>query len=382
MYAGSKRWFQQTFEISHGRPTIAAMEGLRGIAVFLVFLVHYSSLSQPWIPLSSSTALIASHLHNIGNAGVDLFFVLSGYLIYGTVLRKAVPFGQYLSRRVQRIYPTFLFVLAVYLVLAVLAPGERAFPSEWPARLLYVAENVLLLPGMFDIRPIVTVAWSLSYEFFYYLAVPTMIGALVLRRWTPRSRMALFVAIAVAGFVTGWSESGHIRLLMFVAGILLYELTATPTPLRVTSSAGALALAGAIAAMVLVKVADLGDGAQTLMLFVCFLVLCLDAFNPAGRTARMLSAPLLRAYGNISYSYYLVHGLTLKIAFTMLGRVYPGEHATSWLFWILLVPAFVLTLIPSVGLFLLIEKPWSLTSRAKSPGALPRMVLPTEPANV
>jgi peptidoglycan/LPS O-acetylase OafA/YrhL len=234
---------------------------------------------------------------------------------------------------------------------------------------------------MFDITPIVTVAWSLSYEFFYYLAVPAAIGALALRKWSPGARVALFVFVAGTGFVYGWSHTGHIRLLMFVAGVLLYELT-TALPIRVPSSSGPLALTGALVAMVVVKVGDLGDGWQTLMLFGCFLVLCLDAFNTAGRTARILSTQLLRAYGNMSYSYYLVHGLTLKIAFIILGGLYPAHHATSWLFWALLVPAFLLTLIPSAALFLWIEKPWSLTSRVRTPSTRVLVVLPTEVANV
>jgi peptidoglycan/LPS O-acetylase OafA/YrhL len=354
------------------------MEGLRGVAVFLVFLVHYSSLAESWLAPASTTFLVAAHLHNIGNAGVDLFFVLSGYLIYGMVLRKPVPFGSYLARRVQRIYPTFLVVLGIYLVLARFAPGARVFPPDWPGRVAYVTANLLLLPGMFAITPIITVAWSLSYEFFYYLVVPATIGLLAMRKWTPRARVALVAAVALGGFAVGWSHTGHIRLLMFVAGILLFELT-TALPVRVGSVAGTLGFAGAIAAMVAVKVFGLSDAWQCLMLFVCFLVLCLDAFEGTGRTARILSAPALRAFGNVSYSYYLMHGLTLKIAFLVLAVVYPARHASAWPFWALIVPAFALTLVPSVGLFMLVEKPLSL-SRART-ARRADLALAAEPVN-
>ena len=79
-------WVSKQLEISHGTNTpLQAMEGLRGIAVFLVFLVHYSSLISPW--LKYDTIHIASFIHSAGQIGVDLFFVLSGFLIYGTIIK-------------------------------------------------------------------------------------------------------------------------------------------------------------------------------------------------------------------------------------------------------------------------------------------------------
>lgn len=54
------------------------MEGMRGFAVFLVFLVHYVTLVKPWIANELALIAFSSGLHTIGNTGVDLFFVLSG----------------------------------------------------------------------------------------------------------------------------------------------------------------------------------------------------------------------------------------------------------------------------------------------------------------
>ena len=75
-------WLTQRFELSRGGGdhNVRPMEGLRGFAVFLVFLVHYATLISPWIAQPSALFNVATALHTIGNAGVDLFFVLSGYL--------------------------------------------------------------------------------------------------------------------------------------------------------------------------------------------------------------------------------------------------------------------------------------------------------------
>src|SRR3569832_1649102 len=112
-------WLADTFEIARsGHRTLRSMEGLRGFAVLLVFLVHYTTLVEPLLGRATFEIELGAALRTIGNAGVDLFFVLSGYLIYGLLIRKPTPFWRYLRRRAQRIYPTFLAVFALYLVLA------------------------------------------------------------------------------------------------------------------------------------------------------------------------------------------------------------------------------------------------------------------------
>ena len=80
-------WLTQRFELSRGggAQNVRPMEGLRGFAVFLVFLVHYVTLVKPWMVHGSALDLFGNLLRSIGSTGVDLFFVLSGYLIYGSL---------------------------------------------------------------------------------------------------------------------------------------------------------------------------------------------------------------------------------------------------------------------------------------------------------
>ena len=105
------------------------MEGLRGFAVFFVFLVHYVFLIEPWLVNQSLTHQFGMYLKNMGNSGVDLFFVLSGYLIYGTLIKKERPFLPYIRRRIQRIYPTFLAVFSIYIILSFVFPIESKLPD-------------------------------------------------------------------------------------------------------------------------------------------------------------------------------------------------------------------------------------------------------------
>jgi exopolysaccharide production protein ExoZ len=96
------------FEAPDASGRILAMEGGRGIAILLVFLVHYSNHFHPWLRPGSFLDGCRRAVEVVGQAGVDLFFVLSGYLLYGLLVSRPVPYRVFLRRRYRRIYPAFL----------------------------------------------------------------------------------------------------------------------------------------------------------------------------------------------------------------------------------------------------------------------------------
>src|ERR1043166_255666 len=109
-------WFSDKFEVSRGLQgkNVRPMEGLRGLAVSLVFLVHYVALIRPWISGHNTLLVIAGGMHTIGNTGVDLFFVLSGYLIYGSLISKEQSFLKFMVRRGERLYPAVFTAFALF----------------------------------------------------------------------------------------------------------------------------------------------------------------------------------------------------------------------------------------------------------------------------
>lgn len=362
-------WLKDRFELSRsdGAHNIRPMEGLRGFAVFLVFLVHYVTLVRPWLSDTAAVHALARSLHTIGNTGVDLFFVLSGYLIYGSLISRHQPFARFMFRRIQRIYPAFLVVFLIYVLLSFAFPSESKIPPGAAAGLIYLATNLLLLPGLFPIEPMITVAWSLSYEMFYYLTIPLIIATFRLRDRSATWRV-LFL-MAAAGALSTWclAYGGHIRLIMFLAGVMLYEaldsrLVPTPSPLW-----GLAALMIGLLATLLPVPGSAGAVLKMNILFIAFFVLCLTCFrNPEGWLPRTFSWTPLRWLGNMSYSYYLLHGLTLKAGFLALYKALPADHQGSWFFWAMLPPMFALTLVPSAALFLLVERRFSLAPKTAS----------------
>lgn len=337
------------------------MEGMRGFAVFLVFLVHFVTLAGPWMAPDSALFAITSVIRTIGNAGVDLFFVLSGFLIYGSLITRPQPFFAFMRRRVVRIYPTFCVVFAIYLYLSFIHPSESRIPKESYAALVYTLQNFALLPGIFPIRPIITVAWSLSYEMFFYLAIPATIFLLSMRARSRQWRIRFFLGMAAAIALYCTAYDGPLRLIMFIAGMLLHEALQSGKLAPPRNGFALLALAGGL---LVNAVPYFGPGAGVIKITVLatsFFITCYCCFRGEGAIlARGFSWTPLRWLGNMSYSYYLVHGLALKASFAMLAKAFPQTPHDFVFIAVLLPVMFAITLLPSMALFIFVERPFSL----------------------
>lgn len=359
---GANAWIRSRFELRRRGEgeNLASMEGLRGLAVFLVFVVHYLDHMHPFMQAGSLLSRLLVFLTPIGHTGVDLFFVLSGYLIYGSLITRPRPFLPYMARRIQRIFPAFLAVFFVYLVLSLSVPSRSKLPAGILEAGRYLFANLLLLPGLLPIPAMITVAWSLSYEMFYYLAIPMVIGALRLREWSSPQRMSLFVLLGIVLVVYCAILGGHVRLVMFIAGILLYEVGMRESIGRLGSYAIVSCLLLCLSYVVLRPSGSASHAMQALFLCAGYGALCHGCFvRPSGSLPRLFRWTPLRWLGNMSYSYYLIHGLTLQALALLLHRAgVPAVASPSGL--ALFGGAFAFSLLVAAGLFLAVERPLSL----------------------
>jgi exopolysaccharide production protein ExoZ len=362
------QWLSHHFELSRGgnAANVRPMEGMRGFAVMLVFLVHFASLVAPWSAPGAPFDGTLQLFHIFGNAGVDLFFVLSGYLIYGSLIARPQPFLAFMKRRVLRIYPAFLVVFVLKVVYSAMRPEDSRIPSGIHAGGQYLVENLLLLPGLLPIEPLITVAWSLSYEMFYYLVMPALVLVFALRARSSAWRVGFFLILGCLILLVCAAVGGPVRLIMFISGILLHEALRRPA---MRAPRGAFAAAALVAALVSTTMPFFGGAAlslKMLVLFGAFFVVCLHCFSePQAWLARRFSWTPLRWLGNMSYSFYLLHGLTLKVGFLLLAKLLPV--APNALLVALMLPLMLgLTLLTSAALFLLVERPLSLAPAGKS----------------
>lgn len=361
-------FFRQRFELARGLAgtNLRSMEGLRGIAVFLVFLVHFRSSIQPWLFSDSPTATINNALAMVGNTGVDLFFVLSGYLIYASLIKRQQAYMGFIGRRIRRIYPTFFVIFMVYLGLSILFPAESKIPSGVTAATLYFIQNLIFLPGLLPIEPMITVAWSLSYEVFYYLIMPLIVVTIGLRGKTPQWRIGFFsmVGLVLTAVCIIWQ--GPLKLAMFIAGILLHELLESYRERTPAAWLGLLGLVMGTCAPLLPLTGMLGNAIRFTLIFSGFLLVCWHCFSQTKSWLKQaLSWTPLRWLGNMSYSYYLIHGLALHAGFMLLGKLLPATPTAGWFFWLILPLMFGLTLVVGALLFIMVEHPMSLKNNAK-----------------
>jgi len=324
------------------RPDI---EGLRGIAILLVLLFH---AGLPWTPG--------------GFVGVDVFFVISGFLITGKLWRESQqPGGLNITRfyawRIRRLLPAALVAIAAITVFGLLlaAPLNRSeLAADGAASALSIANMRFI--GSVDYFAATTSPspflhfWSLSVEEQFYLVWPALI---VLLTWRGGSSRRLIVAlligvvasIALSIWLTDTSPARAFYLLptrvwQLGVGGLLALIGVAGTSRR----AGAVAWAG-LAAVAVAGVALTAEmpypGLAALLPTAGAAALLYGGAAPSG-PVRLLAAAPLRFLGKISYSLYLWHWPLLVLPLMFLERALTGVEVVasvavaigvSWLSW-------------------------------------------------
>ena len=324
------------------RPDI---EGLRGIAILLVLLFH---AGLPWTPG--------------GFVGVDVFFVISGFLITGKLWRESQqPGGLNITRfyawRIRRLLPAALVAIAVITVFGLLlaAPLDRSeLAADGAASALSIANMRFI--GSVDYFAATTSPspflhfWSLSVEEQFYLVWPALIVLLTWRGGSSRRLIAALLIGVVASFalsiwLTDTSPARAFYLLptrvwQLGVGGLLALIGVAGTSRR----AGALAWAG-LAAVAVAGVALTAEmpypGLAALLPTAGAVALLYGGAAPSG-PVRLLAAAPLRFLGKISYSLYLWHWPLLVLPLMFLERALTGVEVVasvavaigvSWLSW-------------------------------------------------
>jgi peptidoglycan/LPS O-acetylase OafA/YrhL len=310
------------------------IDGLRALAVLPVVLYHAG------IPGFSG-----------GFVGVDVFFVISGYLITGIIAREVgegrFSYIDFYERRARRIMPALLFVLAVASAgaWAILFPEQlRAYGVHLLATLGFVA-NLVFMQEIGDyfspdaeFAPLLHM-WSLGVEEQFYILFPILL-ALGARLGT-KLRDGLVIAACLASFALAvWLERVSPTHAFYFTGTRVWELGlgallalgwfAQPVS-RVAREA--IAVVGLVLIAAPVALYDAGTpfpGAAALAPCLGAAMLIAVGRRDKTRVGRLLSAPPLVIVGLISFSLYLWHWPILALMRVRLGAVdLPPTHATA-----------------------------------------------------
>ena len=187
------------------RNYVASLTGLRGVAALFVFLYHYGTLN-PGIRLDLTVPLIGQALQfplGFGFTGVDLFFVLSGFLLSlpfarATLTRSTTqPLGRYYKRRLLRVFPAYYAQLFIILITG--AWFLTWAPVDGISLLAHM--SMFFNIGGNPVRPMVGVWWTLPIELSFYLLLPFIASFMRPARWL----VLLVVCILLSMVYRLWS---------------------------------------------------------------------------------------------------------------------------------------------------------------------------------
>src|SRR5579871_3340160 len=184
MHSGS----QEAISQPAGPGRLPAIEGLRGLAMTLVFFGHFEGLFRRYLPVNGWSIQLVDFLRVIGHQGVCFFLVLSGYFVYRGYLGNPGGYFSFAARRLRRIYPPYVAMLGLYLVLSAVFPTESKIPSGHA--LSYIAANLMMISS----RPMIIVSWTIGTLLALYTLVPLFWTTVRFERWKPLYRIAFLLA--------------------------------------------------------------------------------------------------------------------------------------------------------------------------------------------
>jgi peptidoglycan/LPS O-acetylase OafA/YrhL len=318
-------------------PRIATLDGLRGIAILLVLFHNLDVMDRP----SSALGAALDTLLDRGWIGVQLFFVLSGFLITSILLRtKTAPnyFQVFYARRVLRIFPLYYLTLIVVLWLLPLcssAVRSMAAPAEGHEMWLWLfvsnwADPHALSSNLFPHF------WSLAVEEQFYLVWPLLV--LLLR---PRQLLWVCIALSFAALAIRsamlWTGSSHEATYMYTvcrmdalavgAGIAAATCQGLPSRFsfaRVTMAFAVLLIIGAAVTKGFPRTTPVGQTLGYSVLAACCGLLLYGALivKTGSAAAKLFESRFLRTFGKYSYGIYVVHvPMHLLLGHPLLGGI-------------------------------------------------------------
>lgn len=319
------------------RQYFPALTGIRAVAAYMVFLMHYNPVSQK----SSFLFDFISQFYT----GVSIFFVLSGFLItyrYSNVFSfELSSIKKYILSRVARIYPLY-FILTTITFIAVLigtTSNNFSFSENVKHEFLIYILNITFLRGFFEdlIFSLIAPGWSLTVEETFYFVVPFL--------WIFRKPFQIFISVILilsVGFLLcfiggyfdfkGFFASDVFMLkftffgkfVQFLGGMIVAYLLLKGKELGLPHKTyfGVIILLFSIIALALVwkyKLIYLSIFIDNVCLTIGVSLLIWGLIKERTYLSRMLALPLFDLLGKSSYAFYLIHVGVFYELFSSIG---------------------------------------------------------------
>jgi len=282
---------------------------LRALAAFMVVFVHLEAFG---LRLGGGPEVFVA-----GNAGVDLFFVISGFImVFTTLTRPTTPAG-FMGQRIQRIVPLYWLITLAVFAIALAAPSLMQATRADPVELLKSLTFIPFTKSNGLTQPVAFVGWTLNYEMAFYALFA--LGLLAPRRWMGvAATAAAIVAVVALGAV--FKPQGTLGafytapiMLEFAYGMGL-GLLWLKAPLKAPVLGRVAALAILPLFILMIAAPQLWPGLDRAFAFglpATGIVFCALALERAGLSVRSRLALKL---GDASYAVYLTHFFVTQAA--------------------------------------------------------------------
>lgn len=335
-----------------------SIQGLRGFCALVVFLCHLVGMAG-----------VARFLHFnefwtkknevIAASAVNLFFIISGYLIIHSLV-KHCKIKKFIKNRILRIYPVYLVLFVIMFAVGPVINFEwfaGVHSSEYIKNLF---GNLFMLQGIFPIPQAVQNSWSLGYEFaFYAIASLTFIFSttdVIKNRYVKLVCLAipLIISLAIVFF--------HPRALFFLIGVFLYFMEKS-NKLGIQANRGNYSKwFFNIKSLIFLLLTIISFEYNIFISLVFSFLFFMDMVREKGIVSRVLQSRLFQYLGTISYSLYLWHPFGIFPFKIILPKVIPTDN-NAILFMVFAVFGTILTFVLSHLSYTFIEK-W-LTNKIK-----------------
>ncbi len=287
------------------------LDGLRGVAVLLVMIFHYTCIFPRFVP----SALPSAFTFEPGLFGVHLFFIISGFVILMTLEKRGGP-GQFMYARFVRLYPIYwVCVLLTVAVLLLLPLPDNTLTAP------QVLINLTMLTDFVKATPVDGVYWSLTYELGFYAFMFFLFKTKLRDKIDWVAAYCILGAFLFLNFKEFIPHPTHYVLMvnfyshLFGIGLVFYQLYFK----GVSWPRAALILAGI--GIMFLEYQDPNNVPPFMALAAIVISVALMAMALFTKWVNWLGTPVLLFIGRISYALYLTHQMIGFVIMHQLQKV-------------------------------------------------------------
>ncbi len=287
--------------------TIHSIQYLRAVAAILVVFHHAFTQIDIYSPFFDNI--------KFGAQGVDIFFVISGFIIWYVTADSKMSKTDFLLRRLIRVAPIYWVVTLAIILLALVAPqlfkSTQFGLSEVVKSLLFIPHYNLAFPD--SIFPILVPGWTLNYEMFFYIVFFFVLFS--------KSRMllltCLFTGLVIVGYFVQSTNPLFVTytntmLLEFLLGAIIANVFLQNTQLSFSPSIAILMMSSGAVLLVIFTSIIPQESFRGIIFGIPAAMIVFSALM-LERSRKMIKNRIFHELGDASYSIYLTHLFTLGI---------------------------------------------------------------------